>query len=100
LEAWQQISAQDKKWLDWLVAEDERKTLAFHQTAAFKAEATQDWFVARFHLQWLVDHDKEGVDDLKQRLAAAEAKLANAQDAANAPVQPALPNPPATETAR
>ena len=69
-----------KKWQDYL-AEEERRRERFHWIEAEEAEFNKQWFAAAFHLRWALKQEP-GNEELKKRLAEAERKLKEEQEAA------------------
>lgn len=69
-----------KKSQDYL-AEEQRRHERFHWIEAEEAEFNKQWFAAAFHLRW-AQKQEPGNEELKQRLAAAEQKLREEQEAA------------------
>ena len=66
---------------------EERKERV-HWIEAEEAEFNKQWFAAAFHLRWALKKEP-GSEELKKRLAAAEQKLKEEQEAAKQVPMPA-----------
>ncbi|MBC7857075.1 MAG: hypothetical protein IAF94_26895 [Pirellulaceae bacterium] len=69
-----------REWQNYL-AEERRRRERFHWIEAEDAEFNKQWFAAAFHLRWALKKGP-GNEELKKRLAAAEQKLKEEQEAA------------------